>query len=235
MMYYIIYVFQGAGLTGRRGNLIADSVQYVLNVLFTIPAIVYIDKWGRRPMLLIGTAFMGFWLMLVGGLQGRFGEWGEVSGARTWVITGHGGVTRAIIVCSYLFVCSFAITMGPVSWTYPAEIFPMRVRAKAVSLSTASCWLFNFALAWAVPPGLSSIAYKTYFIFGTFNFAAFIHILFCFPETKGRTLEEIEEVFAQGHIFTAWKIKSHVGKKTLEEVKARAHDEKYIDEKSSDV
>ncbi|TCD64632.1 hypothetical protein EIP91_003834 [Steccherinum ochraceum] len=108
--------------------------------------------------------------------------------------------------------------MGPVSWTYPAEIFPMRVRAKAVSVSTAVCWLFNFALAWAVPPGLSTIAYKTYFIFGTFNFAAFIHIFFCFPETAGRTLEEIEDVFAQGHVFTAWKVKRNVGKKTLQDV-----------------
>ncbi|KAI0027786.1 general substrate transporter [Vararia minispora EC-137] len=217
MMYYIIYVFQGAGITGRRGNLIADSVQYVLNVALTIPAIIFIDKWGRRPMLLVGTLLMGFFLFLVGGLQGRFGDWGEINGSRVWVITGHGSVTRGIIVCSYLFVCSFAITMGPVSWTYPAELFPMRVRAKAVSLSTATNWVFNFALAWAVPPGLSSIAWKTYFIFGTFNFAAFIHIFFMFPETAGRTLEEIEEVFAQGHVFSAWAIERHVGKKTLEQ------------------
>ena len=48
----------------------------------TVPAIIYIDKWGRRPMLLIGLAFMGFWLMLVGGLQGRFGGWGELNGQR---------------------------------------------------------------------------------------------------------------------------------------------------------
>ena len=143
--YYIIYVFQGAGLTGRRGNLIADAVQYVLNVVLTVPAIIYIDKWGRRPMLLVGTVFMGFWLFLVGGLQGRYGAWGEVDGSRVWVITGHDGITKAIIVFSYLFVCSFAITMGPVSWTYPAEIFPMRVRAKAVSVSTAANWVFNFA------------------------------------------------------------------------------------------
>ncbi|KAI5122871.1 hypothetical protein M0805_003323 [Coniferiporia weirii] len=234
MMYYIIYVFQGAGLTGRRGNLIADSVQYVLNVVFTIPAIVYIDKWGRRPMLLIGTALMGFWLFLVGGLQGRFGEWGTVDGSAVWVITGHEAATRGIIVCSYLFVSSFAITMGPVSWTYPAEIFPMRVRAKAVAFSTSANWIFNFALAWAVPPGLSTIAYKTYFIFGTFNFAAFIHIFFCFPETKGRTLEEIEDVFSQGHIFTAWKISPNVGKKTLEEVKAKGAKSEFVDEKHSE-
>ena len=102
--YYIIYVFQGAGLTGRRGNLIADSVQYVLNVVFTstcaqmvqwfallmstsrlaVPAILYIDRWGRRPMLLFGTFFMGFWLMLVGGLQGGFGSWGTVDGSRAY-------------------------------------------------------------------------------------------------------------------------------------------------------
>jgi hypothetical protein len=136
-----------------------------------------------------------------------------------WVINGHDSVTKGVIVCSYFFVCSFAITMGPVSWTYPAEIFPMRVRAKAVSVATATNWAFNFALAWAVPPGLTNIGYKTYFIFGAFNFAAFVHVLFCFPETAGRTLEEIEDVFAQGHVFTAWKIDRHVGEKTLAQVK----------------
>ncbi|KAL0958689.1 hypothetical protein HGRIS_014020 [Hohenbuehelia grisea] len=235
MMYYIIYVFQGAGLTGRRGNLIADSIQYVLNVLLTVPAIIYIDKWGRRPMLLIGTLLMGFWLMLVGGLQGRFGHWGTVDGSRIWVIENNDSATKAIIVCSYLFVCSFAITMGPVSWTYPAEIFPMKVRGKAVSIATATNWLFNFALAWAVPPGLSTIAYKTYFIFGTFNFAAFIHIFFMFPETKQRTLEEVEEIFAQGHVFAAWKVSKDVGKKTLAEVAGqnKGKETNSVDEKAS--
>ncbi|TCD64631.1 hypothetical protein EIP91_003833 [Steccherinum ochraceum] len=100
MMYYIVYVFQGAGLTGRRANLIADSVQYVLNMAFTIPAIIYIDKWGRRPLLLVGTFLMGFWLMLVGGLQGGFGHWGTVDNARVWVIDGHDSITKGDIVCS---------------------------------------------------------------------------------------------------------------------------------------
>lgn len=113
----------------------------------TVPAIIYIDKWGRRPMLLAGTLLMGLWMYLVGGLQGGFGHWSqpEGGGARTWVISGHDSVTKAVIVCSYLFVCSFAVTMGPVSWTYPAEIFSLKIRAKAVSLSTVCLHLIIFA------------------------------------------------------------------------------------------
>ncbi|EGN92513.1 hypothetical protein SERLA73DRAFT_191008 [Serpula lacrymans var. lacrymans S7.3] len=235
MMYYIIYVFEGAGLTGRRANLIADSVQYVLNVVFTIPAIIYIDRWGRRPMLIIGTLLMGFFLFLVGGLQARFGHWGESDSARIWVVTGNQPATNAIIVCSYLFVSSFAITVGPVSWTYPAEIFPMRVRSKAVSIATATNWLFNFALAWAVPPGLSTIAWKTYFIFGTFNFAACIHFFFMFPETAQRTLEEVEDIFAQGHTYSAWAISRDVGKKTVQDIRNAEKARDYNDEKEGSI
>lgn len=180
--YYIVYVFEGAGITGRRANLVSSSINYVLNVVMTIPAIIFIDKWGRRPMLLVGMALMGTWLYLVGGLQARFGNWGlSESGDRIWLVEGNQAATNAIIACSYLFVCSFAITMGPVSWTYPAEIFPMRVRAKAVSFSTATNWTFNTALAFAVPPGLASIAWKTYFIFGTFNFAGWLQCVDSFP------------------------------------------------------
>jgi sugar porter (SP) family MFS transporter len=234
MMYYITYVFQGAGLTGRRGNLIASAVQYVLNVVFTIPAILYIDKWGRRPLMIIGFSLMAMWLFLVGGLQRGFGHWDRTDPANpVWVITGHGGITRAVIVFSYLFVCSFAITIGPTSWTYPAEIFPMKVRAKAVSLSTASNWAFNTALAFAVPPGLANIGSITYFIFGIFNVLAAIHIIFMFPETARRTLEEIEEVFAQGHVFTAWRVDSTVGQKTLADVIGKEKDVKYLDDKES--
>ncbi|EEB97941.1 hypothetical protein MPER_02641, partial [Moniliophthora perniciosa FA553] len=91
-------------------------------------------------------------------------------------------------------------------------------RAKAVSLATATCWTFNFALAWAVPPGFATIAYKTYFIFGTFNFAGCLHVIFMFPETVGRSLEEVEDIFAEGHAFSAWKIGKNVGKRTLADV-----------------
>ncbi|KAK7027244.1 hypothetical protein VNI00_015333 [Paramarasmius palmivorus] len=184
----------------------------------TVPAIIYIDKWGRRPMLIAGLAFMGIFLFIVGALQGHLGRWSDVDGERVWIIRNHDAATKGIIVLAYLFVCSFAVTMGPVSWTYPAEIFSLRVRAKAVSLATATNWMFNFALAWAVPPGFSTIAYKTYFIFGTFNFAGCLHVIFMYPETVGRTLEEVEDIFAAGNVFSAWKIDKNVGRRTLEDM-----------------
>ncbi|KAJ3730539.1 general substrate transporter [Lentinula raphanica] len=231
MMYYIVYVFQGSGLTGIRVSLIAASVQYVLNVVATIPAIIFIDKWGRRPMMILGSLFMGIFLYLVGGLQARYGHWGTVDGAAVWLITGHDAATKGIIVCSYLFVCSFAVTMGPISWTYPAEIYSLKTRGKAVSIATATNWIFNFALAWATPPGFANIAWKTYFVFGTFNFAACIHFFFMFPETVGRTLEEVEDIFNEGHVFAPWKIGKHTGKKTLADVAGQTKEQSSIDEK----
>lgn len=110
----MVFVMQGAGLSGRRAGLIASSVNYVLNVVFTVPAILYIDRWGRRPMLLAGSACMGTFLFLVGGLQGGFGHWGpaDSSGGRLWVIEGHDGVTKGVIVCSYFAVCSYVTRLS---------------------------------------------------------------------------------------------------------------------------
>lgn len=206
-MYYIVFIFQGAGITGNA-NLQASSIQYVLNVVMTIPAILFIDKWGRRPVLLIGSMFMALWMFLIGGLMGKYGEpalLGENT-TTTWAIRNNDAASHAVIACSYLFVCSFAISWGPVSWTYPAEIYPLRIRSKAVSLSTASNWAFNFALAYAVPPLLESIQFRTYFIFGAFCVAMTVHVFLMFPETKGRTLEEMDELFNAD--VPAWKTRA---------------------------
>lgn len=204
-MYYIVYVMQAAGI---GDPLLTASIQYVLNVALTLPAILFLDKWGRRPSLLLGSFFMMTWLFIVGALEGAYGvehydENGPLA-AITWVIApGHESVSKAIVAFSYLFVCTFATTWGPVSWTYPSEIFPTQVRAKAVSLATASNWIWNCALAFAVPPLLWNINWRMYMIFGTFNGLAFIHMFFTAPETMGKTLEEMDEVFDSG--LPAWK------------------------------
>ncbi|KAF2687507.1 general substrate transporter [Lentithecium fluviatile CBS 122367] len=203
MMYYIVYIMKGAGIADE---LLTASIQYIINVALTLPAILWLDRFGRRPALLIGSFLMMSWLFISGALQGAYGnpnpdtEDNDIS----WVIPKeHTSVSKAIVACSYLFVASFATTWGPTSWTYPSEIFPSKVRAKAVSLATASNWTWNCILAFAVPPLLWSISWKMYMIFGTFNGLALIHMFLTAPETKGKTLEEMDDVFDRG--IPAWK------------------------------
>jgi MFS family permease len=144
---YITYVFGMAGLTGDI-NLIASSIQYVINVLMTIPALIYMDRWGRRPMFVFGAILMSIWMFTNAGLMASYGHAAPPGGLnnvaeQSWEITG--APSRAVIACTYLFVASYAPTWGPASWVYPPEIFPLRVRGKAVALTYVSpCNSFIF-------------------------------------------------------------------------------------------
>ena len=131
------------------------DVWQVINVGMTIFALVFIDRWGRRWPLLIGSTFMAIWMWANAGLMATYGSKappGGVGGVpeESWQISGP--PAKAVIACTYLFVASFAPTWGPVSWIYPPELFPLRLRGKAVAVTTASNWIFNFALSYFVPP-----------------------------------------------------------------------------------
>lgn len=171
------------GLTGDS-NLIASSIQYVINVFMTIFALIFIDRWGRRVPLLVGATLMATFMFANAGLFASYGHPALPGGLQgvpeeSWVISGHAG--QAVIARTYLFVASYAPTWGPVSWIYPPELFPLRVRGKAVALCTASNWIFNFALSYFVPPAFVNIQWKTYLIFGVFCTAMAIHVFFLFP------------------------------------------------------
>lgn len=81
------------------------------------------------------------------------------------------------------------------SWAYPPELYPLRLRGKAVALCTAANWTFNFALAYFVPPAMANITWRTYVVFAVFCFAMFWHVFFLFPETANKPLEEVEDIF----------------------------------------
>jgi len=206
MMYYIVYIMEGANIASP---LLTASIQYILNVALTLPAIIYLDRFGRRPSMLIGSFLMMTLLFIVGALQASYGRpnvapYKNASNSDiTWIIWDNQPVSKAVVAMTYLFVCSFATTWGPTSWTYPSEIYPTKIRAKAVSLSTASNWFWNCVLAFGVPPLLTNINWKMYMIFATFNGAAFIHMFLTAPETMGKSLEEMDDVFESG--IPAWK------------------------------
>lgn len=177
--------------------LLPSSIQFIINVVMTVPALIFVDRWGRRPTLLIGAFLMLTWLVINAGLLASYGKVpykGQFSSAAE-SISITGAPSKAVIACTYLFVASYAPTWGPVSWIYPPELFPLRVRGKAVALSTSANWAFNFALAYFVPPAFANIRWKVYVVFAVFCAAMFIHVFFLFPETSQKPLEEVEEIF----------------------------------------
>ncbi|KAI1140564.1 general substrate transporter [Hypoxylon sp. FL0543] len=195
MMYYISYIFT---MTGSGDDVLLPSgIQFIINVVMTVPALIWLDRWGRRWPMLIGAFFMCLWLCINAGLFAVYSHAPAPhqfdTAAISMVISGR--PAKAVIASTYLFVASYAPTWGPVSWTYPAELYPLRVRGKAVALATSANWAFNFALAYFVPPSFANITWKTYVLFAVFCFAMFWHTFFMFPETANKTLEEVEAIF----------------------------------------
>ncbi|KAK9342711.1 hypothetical protein V1522DRAFT_460729 [Lipomyces starkeyi] len=181
MMYYIVYP------------------KYVINKVMTIPCLIWTDQWGRRPSLLIGAISMSIWFFVIGGLLLQYGEPNPVANEPyTWVIHDNTAVSRTILAASYLAVGTFAVAWAPINWIYPPEVAPLRVRAKSVSLATAANWGTNFALGFAVPPLLRSMKSGMFFL-----------PLVAVPETKQRTLEEMDEIFEHGK--PLWKSFTGIG------------------------
>ncbi|SCV04979.1 LANO_0G15830g1_1 [Lachancea nothofagi CBS 11611] len=212
MMYYIVYIFEMAGSSGNT-VLVSGSIQYVLNVVMTIPALFLVDKVGRRPVLITGGIFMFIWLFVVAGLLANYsvpapGGFDGDDTVRIRIPDYNGHAAKGVIAASYLFVCSFAPTWGIGIWIYCSEIFNNMERAKGSALCAAVNWAFNFALAMFVPSAFRNITWKTYIIFGVFSVCLTIQTYFMFPETKGKTLEEIDQMWADN--IPAWKTGSYI-------------------------
>ena len=144
----------------------------------TIPALIYVDRWGRRPTLIVGAISMMVWWYATAGLLATYGHAAPPGGlnnvaAESWAISG--APAHAVIASSYLIVASFAPTWGPVSWIYPPELFPLRLRSQGVALCTSANWIFNFALGYFTPSAFTNINWKTYIgKLGCFHLSYFI-------------------------------------------------------------
>lgn len=231
-------------MAGYKGNanLLASSIQYVINVLMTVPALIWVDRWGRRPTLLVGCTLMGIWMYANAGLLATYGVIvpGGIDNIKAQSMEVSGPPAKALIACTYLFVASYAPTWGPVSWIYPPELFPLRLRGKGVALATSGNWAFNTALGLFTPEAFEHIKWKTYILFGVFNTVMFFHVFFLFPETAGKTLEETEAMFEDPtgikYIGTpAWKTRVSTRETSaaehgdLEAKLGHEHEEKRID------
>ncbi|KEZ44177.1 hypothetical protein SAPIO_CDS3103 [Scedosporium apiospermum] len=199
IVYYIVYVFQMANLTGNI-NLISSGIQYAVFIVFTTIMFFFIDSSGRRGLLIYGALGMSVCHFVVGAMLGAYGvDVPEgVGGNANVVIRVTGSPAHTVIAFSYLLIIVYALTLAPVAWIYAAEVWSLETRATGMAMAATANWLFNFALGLFTPPAFLNIKYKTFIIFGVLCIGAAVQAFLTYPETCGKTIEEVEEMFAEG-------------------------------------
>jgi MFS transporter, SP family, galactose:H+ symporter len=193
IIYYANEIFAEAGFTTAEEQ--AKATLYavgLVNVLATFIAVAWVDRFGRRPLLFTGLVGMGVSLAAVGISFASLSTTPE-SETHTTV----GGIVTVIALV--VFIASFAFSMGPIVWTMISEIYPNRVRGRAISVATAVNWFAAFLVAQFFLSIVDAIGESTTFIvFSALCAVSFVFVWFLVPETKGRSLEEIQRRWVVG-------------------------------------
>lgn len=180
VIYYAPLILQSAGISSASGAILATAGIGAVNVLMTVVAMRLIDRMGRRPLLLIGITGMIATL----GLLGLTFHFSDRSGAFAWLA----------VVSMMTYVASFAISLGPIFWLLIAEIYPLRIRNSCEGLAATFNWGSNLLVTLTFLTLLETLgASRTFWLYGACAIAAWIFSYYRVPETKGRTLEQIEE------------------------------------------
>ncbi|KAF7194536.1 High-affinity glucose transporter [Pseudocercospora fuligena] len=202
-MYYVVYIFQMAGLSGNV-NLYSSAIQYVIFLVTTGVMLPIIDRIGRRQLLIGGAIICMVLHYTTAAVMATYGRSVDsVFGNDNLKLELSPTPGKAVIALSYIFTGIYGLTWAPTGWIYCSEVFPLKYRAKGVGLSAATNWIFNFALAYFLPPAFKNITWKTYIVFGVFCTVMTVHIFFTYPETARKTLEEIDLLFDSK--IPAWK------------------------------
>eukprot|EP00747_Dinoflagellata_sp_TGD_P099835 gnl/TRDRNA2_/TRDRNA2_167864_c1_seq1.p1 gnl/TRDRNA2_/TRDRNA2_167864_c1~~gnl/TRDRNA2_/TRDRNA2_167864_c1_seq1.p1 ORF type:complete len:355 (+),score=65.59 gnl/TRDRNA2_/TRDRNA2_167864_c1_seq1:91-1065(+) len=184
-MYFGPEVFKSLGVDAD----LFQTIQNAVNFFSTFPAVYLADIYGRRGLLIsssIGMTVSCIVMGIIGGLcmTRKDDDW-EVSSR----------LGSAIIVMMVMtFIVNFAYGWGPIVWVYCAEIFPLKHRARCLGLTAMSNWVGNYLIAQFTPYLLDSIGFSTFFIYGGFCLLS-LRLAIWLPETKGKMLEHINEVF----------------------------------------
>ena len=177
IIYYGPIIFLESGFK-TDSALLASVMIGITNLIFTFVGMAMVDKSGRKFLLLVGLAGMGISMMLVG-----FCMQSDMISAKwtlLWIMT---------------YIASFAMSIGVVIWVYLSEIYPTRVRGQALSVATMVLWLGNVILTQLFPVMMERFGGGTFYIFSFICLLAFIFTWTMVKETKGVSLEEIEEMW----------------------------------------
>jgi len=172
-LYYAPRIFESMG-AGKDASLMQTVIMGLVNVIFTVVAIFTVDKWGRKPLLIVGSAGMAI---------GMF----AISALAFMKIIGIGTLVFIII-----YTASFMMSWGPITWVLISEIFPNKIRGKAVAIAVAAQWAANYFISSTYPAMMEFSGGFTYGFYGLMSIISLIFVWKLVPETKGKTLEEME-------------------------------------------
>jgi sugar porter (SP) family MFS transporter len=193
IFYYGTQYFKNAGF---QRPFIIQVITNSVNVASTFPGLYLVEKMGRRNLLLMGAIGMCVCQFIVA-ITGTAASFTNLPAQRAAIA----------FVCIYIFF--FASSWGPVAWVVTGELFPLKVRAKCLSMTTASNWLLNWAIAYSTPymvdAQYGNLQSKVFFIWGSFCFVCIAFVWFMIYETKGLTLEQVDELY--GIVSKAWESK----------------------------
>lgn len=185
VLYYAPEIFKSMG-AGTDIALLQTIIVGAVNLIFTVLAIMTVDKFGRKPLMIIGAFGMAISMFALGG---------------AFFINSVGVFA---LICMLFYVASFAMSWGPVVWVLLSEIFPNKIRGKAMAIAVAAQWISNYLVSWTFPM-MDKSSYLlekfnhgfSYGIYGIMAIIAAIIVWKFVPETKGKTLEEMEALWQQ--------------------------------------
>ena len=187
IFYYSTTLWKAVGFQ-EKDSLTISVATSVTNILVTLVAIALVDRIGRRPILLAGSVGMAVSLGAMAlAFASATGSGEEISLPGAW-----GPVA---LVAANVFVVSFGASWGPLVWVLLGEIFPSRIRARALGLAAAAQWIANFAITLSFPVMAAGSLPLTYAMYALFAAASFFFVMFKVPETNGMSLEQAETLF----------------------------------------
>ncbi|KAF1353818.1 general substrate transporter [Delphinella strobiligena] len=210
VIYFFPLLFQQSIGTSHNLSLLLGGINMVVYSIFASTSWFFVERIGRRKLFLIGTVGQCLSMVIT------FGA----------LIPGTTEAAKGAAVGLFTYIAFFGATWLPLPWLYPAEINPLKTRSKANAVSTIFNWLWNFFIVMITPVMLDGIGWGTYLFFAAMNAIFFPIIYFCYPETAGRSLEEVDLIFAKGHVENMSYVKAalELPKLSDEEVKIKARE-----------
>ncbi|KAF2448763.1 general substrate transporter [Karstenula rhodostoma CBS 690.94] len=183
--YYGPRIYSILGVSARESLMIV-GISGALSIVWCTIGLGIVDKFGRIKPLMISALGLAT-ALLVNAVQGQYLD------------PSNGPQLRSMVAMNFLF--SFFYTpLGIISWIYPAEIFPVEIRAQGNAITTFTNWTVNLIFAQFSPQALTSLEFKYFYVFFCFNVIAFLCYWFFYPETKGKTLEQMDELFGDQYV-----------------------------------